>query len=112
MLELHTGEESKSGFTSEDDVFLLCEELTAGKYPNVNLTGLMTMAPFTDDESLIHASFKKLRLLKEELNAKFPELPLTELSMGMSGDYRIAIEEGSTMVRIGTAIFGERNYNA
>ena len=112
MLEIHTGEESKSGFTSLDDVYSLCEEFASGKYPLVNLNGLMTMAPFTQDEKLIHESFKKLRLLKEELKAKFPELPLAELSMGMSGDYRIAIEEGSTMVRIGTAIFGERNYNA
>ena len=112
MLEIHTGEESKSGFTSLDDVYSLCEEFASGKYPLVNLNGLMTMAPFTQDEKLSHESFKKLRLLKEELKAKFPELPLAELSMGMSGDYRIAIEEGSTMVRIGTAIFGERNYNA
>ena len=66
------------------------------------------MAPFTEDEKAVRASFIKLRNVLEKSNVRFPELNLTELSMGMSGDYKIAIEEGSTMVRIGTAIFGER----
>ena len=69
------------------------------------------MAPFTQDEKLIHASFSKLRNLKDELNKSFPSLEINELSMGMSGDYKIAIEEGSTLVRIGTALFGERDYS-
>lgn len=112
FLEIHTGEESKSGFTSEDEVFNVCRRMQAGDFPLVTLKGLMTMAPFTEDESLIRKSFSTLRQLKERINAEFPSLPVTELSMGMSGDYKIAIQEGSTMVRIGTAIFGERDYNA
>ena len=71
----------------------------------------MTMAPLTDDRELIKKSFRTLRLLKEEMQEKYPEFSLTELSMGMSGDYQLAIEEGSTQVRIGTAIFGQRDYS-
>ena len=71
----------------------------------------MTMAPFTEDEDLIRKSFATLRKLRDEMNVDFPELPIKELSMGMSGDFKIAIEEGSTMVRVGTAIFGERDYS-
>ncbi|MBQ1661341.1 MAG: alanine racemase, partial [Treponema sp.] len=70
----------------------------------------MTMAPFVDDEARIRKSFSVLREAKEKINSEFPSLKITELSMGMSGDFKIAIEEGSTMVRIGTAIFGEREY--
>ena len=70
----------------------------------------MTMAPFTQDQELIHKSFISLRELKERLEEKYKEFNLSELSMGMSGDFEAAIEEGSTMVRIGTAIFGQRNY--
>ena len=70
----------------------------------------MTMAPFSQDEKLVRQSFVKLRNLKETVNKKFSNLPITELSMGMSGDFSLAIEEGSTMVRVGTALFGERDY--
>ena len=71
----------------------------------------MTMAPFTQDEKLIRKSFITLRELSLEMQKNYKDLKLDELSMGMSGDYKIAIEEGSTIVRIGTAIFGERIYN-
>ena len=70
----------------------------------------MTMAPFTDDKNLIRASFRKLSALAQKARNLYPELPLNELSMGMSQDFEIAIEEGSTLVRIGTALFGERIY--
>ena len=70
----------------------------------------MTMAPFTDDEALIRKSFSTVRLYAEKIRTTFPEFTLSVLSMGMSNDYKIAIEEGSTEVRVGTAIFGERNY--
>ena len=70
----------------------------------------MTMAPFTSDEKAIHASFITLRETAEKLKKEFTSFTMDELSMGMSGDFRIAIEEGSTEVRIGTAIFGEREY--
>lgn len=110
LFEVHTGEDSKSGYTSRD---LLIESLQAcqdGKFPHVIPAGFMTMAPFTDDKTLIRKSFITLRKLASELQEQFPSLNLIELSMGMSGDFEIAIEEGSTLVRVGTAIFGEREY--
>ena len=93
LFEYHTGEESKSGFESDNEIRAALGKFSDGKYPHIKPCGFMTMAPLTEDENAIRASFKKLR----------------ELSMGMSGDFKIAIEEGSTMVRVGTAIFGERN---
>ena len=69
------------------------------------------MAPFTQNERLIRKSFITLRTLSEKMKKEFPNLNLSELSMGMSNDFEIAIEEGSTIVRVGTAIFGERNYS-
>ena len=110
LLEVHTGEESKSGFDSKESVFTVLDNFEAGKYPHLNPNGFMTMAPFTDNKALIHKSFETLRLLKEECQSKYKNFDLSELSMGMSGDFEIAIEEGSTLVRVGTAIFGERVY--
>ncbi len=69
----------------------------------------MTMAPYTDDKKIIRDCFKQLREWKDKLNEM--GFSLTELSMGMTNDFDIAIEEGSTMIRIGTAIFGERDYS-
>lgn len=79
------------------------------EFQNVNLVGLMGMATFTDDENQIRKEFKSLKNTFDHLKATFPELKI--LSMGMSGDYKIAIEEGSNMVRVGSKIFGERDYN-
>ncbi|WP_276752631.1 YggS family pyridoxal phosphate-dependent enzyme [Treponema succinifaciens] len=111
FFEIHTGEDSKSGYKEKSVLLKSVENCANGIYPHIVPKGLMTMAPFTQDEKLIHASFSKLRNLKDELNKSFPSLEINELSMGMSGDYKIAIEEGSTLVRIGTALFGERNYS-
>ena len=111
LFEYHTGEESKSGYTSEEELCKSLEACAKGDFPHIIPCGFMTMAPFTDDEQLIRNSFITLRQLSEKLKPQFPQLPLTELSMGMSGDFEIAIEEGSTLVRVGTAIFGERDYS-
>ena len=111
LFEYHTGEESKSGYTSEAELCASIEECAKGSFPHIIPCGFMTMAPFTDDEKLIRKSFITLRELSEKLKPQYPELPLRELSMGMSGDFEIAIEEGSTLVRVGTAIFGERDYS-
>ncbi len=111
FFELHTGEDSKTGFSDEDSLQEAIAQCAEGLYPHIVPSGLMTMAPFTDDEALIHRSFERLRKCKEKLNETFPAISLTELSMGMSGDFAIAIAEGSTMVRVGTAIFGERIYS-
>lgn len=109
FLEVNTSsEESKSGLLTEDDVFKLSDYCRSKE--NLDLIGLMTMAPFTDDEKLIRQSFSSLRSMKEKLN-KNGFNKITRLSMGMTNDYEIAVEEGATMLRIGSAIFGERDYS-
>jgi pyridoxal phosphate enzyme (YggS family) len=75
---------------------------------SLEVAGLMTMAPFTDDEGVLRDAFRRLRELHEEAGRTLPGYRGTELSMGMSNDFAIAVEEGSTMVRLGTALFGER----
>jgi hypothetical protein len=106
LLEVKTSfEESKSGLSNYTEVLELvthCSTLS-----NIELVGLMTMAPFTDDESIIRKSFSDLRKLKDEINKN--GFYLSELSMGMTNDFEIAIEEGATMLRIGSAIFGQRD---
>jgi PLP dependent protein len=100
-------EETKSGLTVEKEVIELafaCNDLA-----NVSPVGLMTIAPFTNNRNLIRQSFSYLRNLKEKLKAE--GLSLKELSMGMTSDFEIAIEEGATMLRIGSAIFGQRDYS-
>ncbi|MEW6196515.1 MAG: YggS family pyridoxal phosphate-dependent enzyme [Bacteroidota bacterium] len=108
LLEINTSDEAtKFGLKEENEILELadhCKNLS-----NVKLIGLMTMAPYTENEKVIRCSFAELRNKKEKLNSL--GFNLTELSMGMTNDYEIAIEEGSTMLRIGTAIFGERKYN-
>ena len=111
LFELHTAEDSKCGFLTEEELENAVKIIAAGECPHVTAKGLMTMAPFSQDEKLVRKSFVTLRNTLENANKEFPSLKLTELSMGMSGDFKIAIEEGSTQVRVGTAIFGERDYS-
>ena len=110
LFEIHTGEESKSGFTSEEELIKSLSACEEGVFPHICPKGFMTMAPFTEDETLIRQSFTTLRELATKLQKRFNKLDLTELSMGMSGDFELAIDEGSTLVRIGTSIFGQRDY--
>lgn len=108
LLEINTSEEdSKYGLRNDEEIFKLVEHCY--KLSNIRLIGLMTMAPYTNDMKIIRDSFVMLRNKKDELNKL--GFNITELSMGMTNDFEIAIEEGSTMLRIGTAIFGERIYN-
>lgn len=110
LFEFHTAEDSKSGFKSENDLLEVLKSFQNGEFSHITPKGFMTMAPFTTDESLIRKSFITLRELSQKMQKLFPEFSLTELSMGMSNDYEIAINEGATIVRVGTAIFGEREY--
>ena len=110
LFEVNTAEDSKSGFKNYEDLYEAVKYCADGNTPFVEPIGFMTMAPLTDDELLIRKSFSTLRKLSEKLQTEFPMFNFSELSMGMSNDYEIAIEEGSTEVRIGTAIFGEREY--
>lgn len=99
-----SGEESKSGITpTELEAFI--ESLAP--YDKVRVVGLMTMAPHTDDKELIRSVFRQMKELQTTIqNKQFSHAPCTELSMGMSNDYEIAIEEGATYLRIGTALVG------
>jgi len=102
-------EESKSGFM-ETELEELIQELDAKKYPNVVLRGLMGMATNTDDMDQVKREFVGLKNTLDKVQAQFPNQDLSVCSMGMSGDYQLAQEAGSTMVRVGSAIFGQRNY--
>ena len=109
LLEIHvTAEESKSGW---DYVELLAFVQSGGfeRLPHIRVRGVMGMATFTDDEAVVRTDFERLAACKAELSEYFGE-EFDTLSMGMSDDYRLAIEYGSTEVRIGSTIFGERVY--
>jgi hypothetical protein len=105
LLEVNTsGEQQKGGFSPDDiDNMIQCMDI-----PNIAVKGLMTVGPLSSDKSKIRDSFVLLRKTQTRLNSQIADKKLTELSMGMSRDYRIAVEEGSTMVRLGTILFGPR----
>ncbi len=100
-------EETKFGLDKEEIQQILQEEIQ--DLPNIRVVGLMGMATFTDDENQIRNEFKTLKSNFDEVKKNNADISV--LSMGMSGDYQLAIEEGSTMVRIGSSIFGNRNYS-
>lgn len=102
-----SGEESKHGLSPEDVIPFIRE---IQKFDRVHVVGLMTMAPFTEDEMILRSCFQRLRNLQQEvINLQLENAPCLELSMGMSNDYEIAIEEGATYIRIGTALVGEED---
>ena len=106
LLEVNvSGEASKFGLR-EDEVRGVVAEVAA--LPGVSLDGLMTVAPLVEEPEAVRPVFRRLRTLRDTLRDAFPGLLLPQLSMGMTGDFEVAIQEGATMVRIGRAIFGER----
>lgn len=110
LLEVNvSGEASKHGFAPAE-LRQYARQLDA--LPGLQIRGLMTMAPFVTDPVVIRPVFRGLRALRDELQAANPQLLWPELSMGMTNDFVIAIEEGATLVRIGSAIFGERTADA
>lgn len=110
-----SGEASKEGFDLPGGVAspglaaFLTEVEQIAALPGLELRGLMTIAPFVDDQQVVRGTFRALRLLRDDLARRLPG-DWRELSMGMSGDLDLAIEEGATLVRVGTAIFGSRSY--
>ena len=105
LLQLHVAtEESKFGFSGEEVLEIASQKES---YSNVNFRGVMGMASFTEDQSLIRKEFQEVNRIFSLLKPLFGE-NFNEISMGMSGDWEIAVEEGSTLVRIGSAIFGSR----
>lgn len=110
LLEVNVAEEeSKFGLKTEE-VLPLCEALSS--FEHIRIKGLMTIAPYVEDPEENRMVFRQLKKLSVDIAAKnINNVTMSVLSMGMTGDYQVAIEEGSTMVRVGTGIFGERNYN-
>ena len=100
-----SNEESKHGISPEETIDFVKE---LAQFPKIQVVGLMTMAPYTDDEAVLRHCFRTLRNLQKQIqDLELEHAPCTELSMGMSNDFAIAIEEGATFVRIGSALVGE-----
>jgi len=109
LLQFHIAEESSKFGFDINDLTLIEKHFTNNDYIHTTCAGVMGMATFTDNELQIRREFKTLKTAFEEMKTSiFKESSFKEISMGMSGDYKIAIEEGSTMVRVGSAIFGSR----
>ncbi|MCH3916347.1 MAG: YggS family pyridoxal phosphate-dependent enzyme [Spirochaetia bacterium] len=109
LLEYNTsGEKNKSGFGSYAEILELCQH--AGDFPHIRIDGLMTIGPLGDDHAKTKQAFEHLVEIQSRLASDVPSLNLHELSMGMSGDYLLALQCGSTLIRVGTKIFGKRDY--
>jgi pyridoxal phosphate enzyme (YggS family) len=110
LLELNTsGEQTKFGFPEAEQLWEACSRIA--RLESLRIRGVMTVGPFTTDKDRMRRSFASLRECLEGLRSRYPELCLDTLSMGMSGDFEIAIEEGATMIRLGTVLFGPRGGN-
>jgi pyridoxal phosphate enzyme (YggS family) len=113
LLQAHIAEEeTKFGF-SEKEILETIQEEEVRNFKHVKIKGLMAMATFTDNLEKVRKEFKKLKAIFEKIKTMpgYEGPDFNELSMGMSNDYKIAIEEGATLIRIGSIIFGERNYH-
>lgn len=110
LVEVNVAQEDTKFGLKTQDVLNLVEDIS--KLSSIRVKGLMTVAPYTENAEENRSYFKKMRQLCVDINAKnIDNVSMDVLSMGMTGDYEIAIEEGATMIRVGTGIFGERNYN-
>ncbi|MGB3180540.1 MAG: YggS family pyridoxal phosphate-dependent enzyme [Cyclobacteriaceae bacterium] len=112
LLQVHIAEEESKFGLDRDEVMALLQPEILGEMPHIEIRGLMGMATNTDDDARVRKEFASLKSLFDTVKQGFDSERITmkELSMGMSGDYRVAMAEGSTLVRIGSAIFGARNY--
>jgi hypothetical protein len=110
LLQMHIAEEDTKFGLDEKELYEILESEELKAFENIKLVGLMGMATFTENENQVRAEFKKLKTFFDKVkeNFKTENIAFKELSMGMSGDYPIAIEEGATLVRVGSAIFGSR----
>ena len=109
LLQIKIAEEDSKFGIDRQEAREILESEAYDNMKNVNVIGLMGMATFTDDEDQVKQEFNRLKTIFDDFSKDFKDLE--EISMGMSGDYKIAVECGSTMVRIGSSIFGARNYN-
>jgi len=110
LIEVNIAEEETKFGLSEEEVIDLVKQIA--QLPHVRIKGLMTVAPYVVDSEENRPFFRKIKQLSVDINNQnIDNVSMNILSMGMTGDYMVAIEEGATMVRVGTGIFGERNYN-
>ncbi len=108
LIQVNVAEEKSKFGLKVEEVIPFIEQIIS--FENIKVRGLMTMAPFTEDEILLRSVFRTMYKLKEDISKKnYNNISMDYLSMGMTNDYEIAIEEGSNMVRVGTGIFGNRN---
>jgi hypothetical protein len=116
LLEFNVGgEDSKSGWLAGNEALwpaLLDEAAAVIALPNLQVRGLMTMPPLGETAEFSRPFFQQLKRLQEYLASQFPQVDFTGLSMGTSGDYEVAVQEGATLVRVGTAIVGARKYKS
>lgn len=104
-----SGEETKYGLTAEETIVLLKE---INQFENIKIVGLMTMAPHSDDKEETRVHFKALKDLSEDITLmNLDNIDMKYLSMGMSNDFEVAVEEGANLIRVGSAIFGDRDYS-
>ncbi len=108
LLQVNVAEEAQKYGIYLPELFGIIEEIMT--YEHIEIQGLMNIAPYVDDPEEVRGDFTRMRTLFEELKGKYPDLPLRHLSMGMTGDFEVAIEEGATLVRVGSGIFGDRVY--
>jgi len=109
LIQVNISREATKGGATSEELLALVQEVA--RMPNLRVCGLMTMPPFFDDPEGARPYFRALKELAKELEAAaVPGVEMRELSMGMSGDFEAAIEEGATLVRVGSALFGEREY--
>lgn len=110
LIEVNMAEEESKFGVSAGDTLELVREISL--LPHIRIQGLMTIAPYTDNPETNREYFSKMKKLSVDIREKnIDNVNMNVLSMGMTGDYQVAIEEGATMIRVGTGIFGERNYN-
>ncbi|MCC5917702.1 MAG: YggS family pyridoxal phosphate-dependent enzyme [Cryomorphaceae bacterium] len=108
LLQIHIAAEDTKFGLDEEECLALCAEINSGAFPNTKCRGLMGMATNTTDVEIVKGEFLGLKKLHERIVSTYPDWAFDHLSMGMSGDYPLAIASGSNMVRIGSKIFGDR----
>ncbi len=111
LMQVHIAEEETKFGLTEEGLCQILDEVIGSGFEHVKIIGLMGMATYTPDDEQVRREFRYIKNLLDSLSSKYrhSSIDLTELSIGMSGDYKIALEEGSTMIRIGTGVFGARN---
>ena len=111
LLQVHIAEEETKFGLSDEGLYQVLDEVMNSGFEHVKITGLMGMATYTQDDEQIRREFRYIKDLLDTVSSKYQHraIELTELSIGMSGDYKTALEEGSTMIRIGTGVFGARH---